>query len=140
MTRITSCARRPLLAAICTIVVSGVSTARQAGADPNAAIEWNAIANEAFLPTQGTEPLSQSRVYAMLHAAIHDALNAIDQRYEFYTPGLIAPPGASPDAAVAAAAHAVLVALVPTQLTLIEDAYVAALAVIPNGAAKDSGI
>jgi len=34
----------------------------------------------------------------------------------------------------------VLVALIPTQLTLIEDAYVAALATIPNGAAKNSGI
>jgi membrane-associated phospholipid phosphatase len=140
MTRIAVCARRLFLAAICAIVVSGVSTARQAGADTNAALEWNAIATEAFLPTQGTDPLSQSRVYAMLHAAIHDALNAIHQNYEFYTPGLIGTPGASPDAAVAAAAHGVLVVLIPTQLTLIEDAYVAALAGIPNGVAKDSGI
>ena len=49
----------------------------------------------------------------MLHAAIHDALNAIHQRYKFYTPGLTVTPGASPDAAVAAAAHDVLVALIP---------------------------
>ena len=125
---------------MCTILVSGVSTARPAGAHSNAALEWNAIATRAFLPTQGTDPLSQSRAYAMLHAAIHDALNAIRQRYEFYTPGLIVTPGASPDAAVAAAAHDVLVALIPTQLTLIEEAYVAALAAIPNGAAKNSGI
>ena len=114
MTRIASCARRLFLAAICTIVVSGVSTARQAGAQTNAALEWNAIATS--------------------------ALNAIQQRYEFYTPGLIVTPGASPDAAVAAAAHDVLVVLIPTQLTLIENAYVAALAAIPNGAAKQSGI
>ena len=76
MTRIASCARRLFLAAICTIVVSGVSTARQAGAQTNAALEWNAIATSAFLPTQGSDPLSQSRVYAMLHAAIHNALNS----------------------------------------------------------------
>ena len=140
MTRITSCTRRLFLAAICTIVVSGISTARQAGAQTNAALEWNAIATRAFLPTQGTDPLSQSRAYAMLHAAIHDALNAIHQRYEFYTPGLTVRPGASPDAAVAAAAHDVLVVLIPTQLTLIENSYVAALAAIPNGSAKQSGI
>ncbi len=140
MTRRVSCARRLFLTAICAIVVSGVSTARQAGAQTNAALEWNAIATRAFLPTQGSDPLSQSRAYAMLHAAIHDALNAIHQRYEFYTPGLTVTPGASPDAAVAAAAHDVLVVLIPTQLTLIENAYVAALAAIPNGSAKQSGI
>ena len=140
MTRIASRARPLFLAAISAILVSGVATARQLDAGTNAALEWNAIATEAFLPTQGTDPLSQSRTYAMLHAAIHDALNAIHQRYEFYTPGMILTPGASPDAAVAAAAHDVLVALIPTQLTLINDAYVAALAAIPNGAAKDSGI
>jgi ABC-2 type transport system ATP-binding protein len=47
---------------------------------------------------------------------------------------------ASPDAAVAVAAYDVLLVLIPTQLTLIEDAYVAALAAIPNGAAKTSGL
>ena len=140
MTRGVSSARRALIGAICAIVTSGVATARQADPGTNAALEWNAIATRAFLPTQGTDPLNQSRTYAMLHAAIHDALNAIQQRYEFYTPGMIMRPGASPDAAVAAAAHDVLVALIPTQLTLIEDAYDAALAAIPNGVAKDRGI
>ena len=140
MTRGVSMARRLFLGAMCVISVSAVARARPADAGTNAALEWNTIATRAFLPTQGSDPLNQSRTYAMLHAAIHDALNAIHQRYEFYTPGMIATPGASPDAAVAAAAHDVLVALIPTQLTLIEQAYVAALAAIPNGAAKDRGI
>ena len=139
MTRGVLSARRAFIGAICAIVMSGVATA-QAVTGTNAALEWNAIATRAFLPTQGTDPLSQSRTYAMLHAAIHDALNAIQQRYEFYTPGLVMQAGASPDAAVAAAAHDVLVALIPTQLTLIEEAYVAALAAIPDGAAKNRGI
>jgi membrane-associated phospholipid phosphatase len=129
-----------LIGAICAVLTSGVVAVRQADAGTNAAIEWNAIATRAFLPTQGTDPLNQSRTYAMLHAAIHDALNAIHQRYELYTPGIITRPGASPDAAVAAAAHDVLVALIPTQLTLIEDAYAAALAAIPEGVAKAHGI
>ena len=139
MTRGVSLARRLFFCAICAISVSA-ATARQADAGTNAALEWNAIATRAFLPTQGTDPLNQSRTYAMLHAAIHDALNAIHQRHEFYTPGMIATRGALPDAAVAAAARGVLVALIPTQLTLIEDAYVAALAAIPDEAAKDRGI
>ena len=106
----------------------------------NAALDWNAIATEAFLPTQGADPLSQSRAYAMLHAAIHDALNAIEQRYEFYTPGMVVMPNASTDAAVAAAAHGVLVALIPAQQALIDAEYASALAAIPPGSAKANGV
>jgi hypothetical protein len=82
----------------------------------------------------------QSRTLAILHAAIHDALNAIDQRFESYTPGLAATPEASVDAAVAAASREVLVTLVPDQTTLVEAAYDRALAALPEGAAKDAGI
>jgi len=48
-------------------------------------------------------------MYAMTHVAVHDALNAIDRRsqpYAFHPPPR---PAASPRAAVAAAAHGVLV-------------------------------
>ena len=68
--------RRLFLNSFLSIMAAGLLSA-PADADANAALEWNAIATEAFLPTQGTDPLSQSRAYAMLHAAIHDALNAI---------------------------------------------------------------
>src|SRR5688500_11672964 len=75
----------------------------------NAVTHWNTVAIDAFKPTQGTNPLGQSRSLAILHAAIHDALNAIDRRFEAYTPGLADAHGASVNAAVAAAAHDVLV-------------------------------
>jgi len=106
----------------------------------NAVTQWNAIAIDAFKPTQGTNPMGQSRSLAILHAAIHDALNAIDRRFESYTPGLADAHGASADAAVAAAAHEVLVAQLPEQAALVDDAYARALASIPNGAAKAGGI
>ena len=51
----------------------------------------------------------------MMHLAIHDALNAIDRRFRPYALDMQAPPGASRDAAVATAAHDVLVPLL-TQL------------------------
>ena len=95
---------------------------------------------EAFAPTQGTNPVGQSRAFAILHAAIHDALNAIDARYQPYTPGLAPEPGASPDAAVAAASVTVLTELVPDQRTAINAAYANALATIPDGPAKGRGI
>jgi hypothetical protein len=122
------------------LVASGQSAARPAGTGPNAALVWNAVATDAFLPTYGTDPLSQSRTYAILHAAIHDALNAIRQRYVVYTPGIPAMPHAAPDAAVAAAAHDVLVALIPSQRPLIAEALESALAAIPDGPAKDDGV
>ena len=106
----------------------------------NAVTHWNSVANDVFKPTQGTNPMGQSRSLAILHAAIHDALNAIDRRFASYTPGLADAQGASVDAAVAAAAHDVLVSQAPEQAALVEDAYSRALANIPDGAAKASGI
>ena len=140
MTSVVSCTRRLFFTVLLTVLAAGVSAAGPASEGVNAAVEWNAVATQAFLPTQGTDPLSQSRAYAMLHAAIHDALNAIRQRYEFYTPAILIIPGASPDAAVAAAARDVLVALIPAQQPLIQDAYEAALAAISDGPAKSDGV
>ena len=106
----------------------------------NAVTHWNAVATDAFTPSQGTNPVGQSRTLAILHAAIHDAINAIDRRYEPYTSGLAAAPGASVDAAVAAAARDVLVALLPDQSAMVETAYSRALGGIRDGAAKAAGI
>src|SRR5262245_11764359 len=70
-------------------------------------------------------PPFKNRIMAMVQVAVHDALNSIDARYEGYLglPGVNS--GASPGAAVAAAAYRVLLGLVPAQA--------AALGVIYNG-------
>jgi hypothetical protein len=106
----------------------------------NAVTHWNTVALDAFTPSQGTNPMAQSRTLAIFHAAIHDALNAIDRRFEAYTAGLTAAPHASVDAAVAAAAREVLVALLPDQAALVEAAYARALEKLHDGAAKTAGI
>lgn len=106
----------------------------------NVVTRWNEVATDAFTPSQGTNPMAQSRTLAILHAAIHDTLNAIEPRFEAYTPGLAGAPGASVEAAVAAAAHDVLVALLPDQAPLVEAAYGYALAAVPDGPAKAAGI
>jgi hypothetical protein len=102
-------------------------------------IDWNVIATDAAFAA-GKNALEQSRIYAMTHAAIHDALNAIDRRYKTYALGRRAEPNASPEAAVAAAAHDVLVAQLPTQQTTLDAAYTASLAVIADGPAKTYGV
>jgi hypothetical protein len=72
--------------------------------------QWNQIAVQTSL-TAGENAVVQSRTLAMAQAAVHDALNAIDRRYEPYT-FVGNAPGALVDAAVATAAHDALVAAV----------------------------
>lgn len=102
-------------------------------------VNWNVIATT-NAPAGGKNAIQQSRIYAMTHAAIHDALNAIDGRYEPYALDTLSNPGASPVAAVAAAAHDVLLHELPTRQSVLDAAYAASLAAIPNGTAKTDGI
>jgi VCPO second helical-bundle domain len=101
---------------------------------------WNEVAT-----TAASAPVvvgvTQTRIFAMAHVAIHDALNAIDRRYQPLALDVRADPNASPEAAVAAAAYAVLVHEVPAiQQPLLDAAYADALSGIADGAAKDAGI
>lgn len=118
------------------LIVAAPARAR----DSNPVVHWNTVATGAFTPTQGTNPMAQSRTLAILHAAIHDAVNAIEPRFEPYTPGLAPSPHASVDAAVAAAAREVLAALVPEQAPLVDAAYRKALASVDDGSARDAGV
>jgi PAP2 superfamily len=106
----------------------------------DAVTDWNiAATTAAAAPFVGGIP--QGRIFAMTHAAIHDALNAIDRRYQPYAFDVQADPNASPEAAVAAAAHDVLVHEVPSvQQPMLDTAYADSLSGIPDGAAKDAGI
>jgi hypothetical protein len=94
-------------------------------------------------------------MYAMMHIAIHDALNAIDRRFEPYVFDKRVESGASPEAAVAAAARDVMIPLLgqlPRELPFItqacidaavasvEAAYTAAVATLPEAPAKAQGI
>src|SRR2546426_131461 len=117
---------------------------------------WNAnagVAATAACIAPLDDPLHESRIYAMMHVAIHDALNAIDRRSRPYAGGTRHFRRASPDAAVAVAARDVLVPLIgqlPLELVSqscidagvasVEADYTAALAAIPDDQAKAQGI
>lgn len=124
----------------------------------DAVTEWNANAGEvakAACISPAPDPFHESRLYAMVHVAIHDALNAIDRRTTPYAYDGPTQPNASPEAAVAAAAHAVLEAELPISippifppdlnclgnaLDLADAAYAAALAALPDDQARADGI
>src|SRR5215469_2729457 len=129
-----------------------------AHAVPDAVITWNANAGKAAVKAcmnadMGNDPFHESRMYAMMHVAIHDALNAIDRKYQSYAYDKKADPGTSPDAAVATAARDVLdkaFAELPAYLfkadcinagrASVEASYKAATDAIPDTPAKKQGI
>jgi len=105
----------------------------------NPITDWDGIAFDAVEASGKTGPVTSCDV-AMAHVAMHDALNAIDRRYEPYAYDAVAPRGASPEAAVAAAAHDVLIARIPNQKAALDRALASALAAIPDGKAKADGV
>jgi hypothetical protein len=114
----------------------------------NEVLTWNETALKVSR-ADGQNSIQMTRTLAMVQGAVHDALNAITRRYApyyFEGPGET---GASPDAAVAAAAHTVLVGVVPSfgtpvqkmaALAAAEDAYLGSLSHMPNDAAKTHGV
>lgn len=105
----------------------------------NPITDWDVIAFDAIDASGKNGPVTACYV-AMAHVAMNDALNAIDRRYKPYAYDATAPRGASPEAAVAAAAHGVLVVKIPNQKAALDAALAKALAAIPDGKAKADGI
>jgi len=108
---------------------------------------WNVVL-EIVAPRFGGAQ-QQSRVQAMVQIAVHDALNAIEPRYERYTGLALADSHASPDAAVAAAARRTLLellaplpssALKQAAIDTIEAAYLATVGAGPHDADTQAGI
>jgi hypothetical protein len=76
-----------------------------------------------------------------MHAAIYDAVNAIDQGHKPYLVTLPdVPPSASQEAAAAAAAHEVLVALYPAFKASLDAALQQSLGQIADSKGKTQGI
>ncbi|MCA1639630.1 MAG: haloperoxidase, partial [Acidobacteria bacterium] len=87
----------------------------------NVVLQWNRVLQET-LSTPGQHPATifQTRPYAMMHAAIYDAVNSIDGTHTPYIADIPRNSSrlASQDAAAAQAAHDVLVALYPTRASV----------------------
>ena len=108
----------------------------------NQVLQWNRTLLT-IVRTKGAQPatLHPTRSFAMMHAAIYDAVNAIDGTHEPYLLHMTTTsPTASQDAAAAQAAHDVLVSLYPIFLTALDSQLQQALTQIPDGADKDDGV
>ncbi len=108
----------------------------------NQVLQWNRTLL-VIVRTPGAQPATvhPTRSFAIMHAAMYDAVNAIDGAH---TPYLVhftdVSRSASQDAAAAVAAHEVLVTLYPHFQTQLDAQLLQVLAQIPEGADKAQGI
>ncbi len=102
-------------------------------------LRWNRIATEAAARAR-TDPFTESRAFAILHLAVHDAVNSVDRRYATYGPALRAARGASAEAAAASAAHDTLVELFPAARDVFDSELREALSAIAEGPARSAGV
>jgi len=101
-------------------------------------VQWNRTLL-GIVRTQGAQPATvhPTRSFAIMHAAIYDAVNAIDGTHKPYLVRLSASHFASQEAAAAAAAHEVLVKLYPNFQATLDDQLQRALAQLANAGRAD---
>jgi hypothetical protein len=100
--------------------------------------DWNVITNTLVANDVGNNP--RLRTLAMVHVAMSDAINTVQNRYTRVVATLPPAPNASAEAAAATAARQILTLIYPEQKAKIEEAYAASLRAIQDGPAKTEGI
>lgn len=96
-------------------ILANARTAEASGGE-DVVLRWNRVLMETVrTPGQHPATIMPVRSYAMMHAAMFDAANSIDGSYVAYMTDVPGSKRASIDAAVARAAHDVLVGLYPTR-------------------------
>lgn len=125
-----------------TLGVSMLMAALLLGSAParaDAALDWNEIAVNTAI-ANGQNPFAQARYGAIVQLAVFEAVNAITGDYRPYLGTIVAPHGASPDAAAIQAAYRVLSTYFPASAATLGAARTNSLASIPDGQAKTDGI
>jgi len=102
-------------------------------------IVWNEATLQA-IKTDKTPPPKAARNLAMVHAAIYDAVNSIQRTHKPYRIDARPPTSTSADAAVAVAAHRVLLDLYPKQAPSLNALLKQSLLGLPSNDAKSDGV
>jgi membrane-associated phospholipid phosphatase len=100
---------------------------------------WNEVVLRA-IKADRTPPPMAARNLAIVHAAIYDAVNAIDGRYRAYRTNARPDGSVSAETAAAIAAHRTLVELYPRQVEAFDGALDTLMEGIADGATKDGGV
>jgi hypothetical protein len=104
-------------------------------------VDWNKELVR-IVSTPGAQPATvhPARSFAIMHAAIYDAVVSITHRGTPYLLLLNAPTGVRPDAAAAEPGHDTLVALYPSMKGALDQQLASELATIPDATAKRQGV
>lgn len=125
--------------------VSGGGQAAAAAAGPPGSgtivIDWNKELVR-IVSTPGAQPatIHPTRSFAILHAAIYDAVVSITHSSSPYLFSVSAPPDARPDAAAAEAGHDALVALYPSMKSALDQQLARELAAISDDPGRQHGV
>jgi PAP2 superfamily len=133
--------------AIIGLVVAGLSGPASAAPAPtnvHALATWNRLALDAVRVTRASDS-DAARLYAILNAAMYDAVNGLPGKDRHPARAFALVPGtgprqADPQAAAVAAAHAVMVALDPDRGAVYDARLAADLAALAPGHARDRGV
>lgn len=126
-------------AACLSVVMMAALLLGSAVARADVVLDWNAIAVNTAI-ANGQNPFAMARFAAIEQLAVFEAVNAIKGDYKPYLGSIVAPPGASADAAAIEAAYKVLITYFPTSATSLNMALTTSLASVPDGQAKVDGI
>ena len=125
----------PLLSVACAAAPNRASTLPVTRSAPlvvqpgDPIFEWNEQAVALSIrPTSALSPVQQTRVMAIFHLAVHDAVNGLTGEYETYLSPPSPPENASPVAAAIAAAHHALKQLFPGNDMVLDERYANSLA------------
>jgi membrane-associated phospholipid phosphatase len=102
-------------------------------------LDWNAIAVNTAI-ANGQTPYAQARFASIAQLAVFEAVDAITGDYNPYLGSIVAPPGASADAAAIEAAYRVLSTYFPVSKPTLDIERTNSLASIPDGQGKIDGI
>src|SRR5215475_2134364 len=126
----------------CAVVLASFARTETAMAQGDTVLFWNVTATNAIQTTSLgalATPLG-SRVMAMVHVAMADAVTSIHPVYKPYAIRLVGHGNADQIAAASAAAYGVLVRLFPSQQSSLDAALAQSLAQVPDGRKKDEGV
>lgn len=127
----------------CTLTLLALTAAAGGTGQPvvrtDVVLRWNEVMLQA-VKADRTPPPMASRNMAIVHAAIYDAVNALDRTHEAFRVNALPEAGASAQAAAAVAAHRTLVSLYPRQVARFDAALDDTLAAVPDGPGKVRGM
>ena len=125
------------------VAVAGPRATTIADESPRAIMDWSLVAQNSIVVVAKKFPGEGAVLMGIVHAAIYDATVAVDGGFRPYAVAVNAPRHTALAAAVATAAHGVLVGLFPDQQagdTGLDATDAAYMAEIPNGRAKAKGL